>query len=391
MKKRTYGTGTLYQLPSGKWLLQYKPKWSAKRLSNTVEAANQKAAQKLLNKWVDELDAVESQGPEISMNHLFDLYLVDHRKKNRAETPIVERKIDKYLRPRIGRLDAKKFGKDELDRYLDSRLRDVHEKTKRPPENATLNREISIISRAMRLAAEKLQRIVVFEQLDENPPRQGIVSEPVYQLLLAELPYYVKPIWCFAYYTGVRSGQLLKLRWEWLDWDVWVIRAPGYYGKERITKNGEMHVIPIYLEMREFVKMMWETRNPACPYLFQRDGKRIRSFRTAFENVRRRLGLPELLFHDQRRTAVTNMIREGVPEKQALAVSGHLDPSMLRRYSIVKEQDVRQVAERMTERFLRQRQAETRPGADKFANEFANGKGTAVPGGDPGGGTKFRN
>jgi hypothetical protein len=85
------------------------------------------------------------------------------------------------------------------------------------------------------------------------------------------------------------------------------------------------------------------------------------------------------------------MIREGVPEKQALAVSGHLDPSMLRRYSIIKEQDVKQVAQRMTERFLRQRQAETRPEADKFTNEFANGDPTAIPGGDPGGGTKFRN
>jgi len=45
--------------------------------------------------------------------------------------------------------------------------------------------------------------------------------------MLRELPGYVQPIWCFAYYTGVRSGQLKKLRWEWLDWEEWVIRVPG--------------------------------------------------------------------------------------------------------------------------------------------------------------------
>lgn len=206
--------------------------------TKVIEASTDKQAERKLKDWVDEIDDAESNGPEISMNDLFDLYLADHRKKRLIETPIVEKKIEKYLRPRIGQIDARKFGKDNLELYLDSRLEDIHQKTKRPPENATLNREISIISRALRLAAEKIQRIVVFEKLEENPPRQGIVDESTYQLMVVELPDHVKAPWCFAYYTGVRSGELLKLRWEWLDWNEWVIRVPGWYGKERMTKNG---------------------------------------------------------------------------------------------------------------------------------------------------------
>jgi hypothetical protein len=53
-----------------------------------------------------------------------------------------------------------------------------------------------------------------------------------------------------------------------------------------------------------------------------------------------RAAVPDTLFHHQRRTAVTNMIRAGVPEKDVMAVSGHLGPSVLRRYMIVKQQDV---------------------------------------------------
>ncbi len=433
-KKRTYGTGSFYQLPSGKFLLRYKGE------TKTVDAANDKQAERALSNWVEETDTGTTTGPKISMNHLFDLFLADHRKKKRVETPIVEKKIDKYLRPSIGSLDAKKFGKDELEAYLDSRLRNVHAKTGRPPENATLNREVSIISRAMRLAVERLQRIVIFEKLTENPPRQGTTDEDLYQGILRELPDHVKPLWCFAYYTGVRSGQLKKLRWEWLDWEEWVMRAPGYYGKERITQNGQMHVIPIYLEMREFVKMMYAVRNPECPYLFQRDGGRIRSFRTAFENARSRVRLSTLLpnalrsrigdlnqgqiiafnsvpdtevsglferalnekltaeqiqeaisdraarpvdlvlFHDQRRTAVTNMIREGVPDHEAMAVSGHLDPSMLRRYAITKERDVQRVARRMTERFLRQRQAVAPAESEGFCSELSSELPPSHPG-----------
>src|SRR5262249_39354855 len=142
MKKRTYGTGSYYQLPSGNYLLRYKGE------TKTVEAANDKQANRALLDWVEERDQEGQSGPAVLMNDSFDLYLADHRKKKRVETPIVEKKIDKYLRQRIGKLDAKEFGKNELDAYLDSRLKDIHPKTKRPPENATLNREVSIISRA---------------------------------------------------------------------------------------------------------------------------------------------------------------------------------------------------------------------------------------------------
>src|SRR3954464_13724543 len=98
---------------------------------------------------------------------------------------------------------------------------------------------------------------------------------------------------------------------EWKDWEEWIVRCPGYYGKERITKNGEEHPIPIILEMREFTKLLWETRNPASPSLFRPGGKRIRCFRAALKGPCQRLGVPDLLFHDQRRTAVPNMIRNG--------------------------------------------------------------------------------
>ena len=361
MKKRTYGTGSYYKRASGKYLLRYQGE------TKTIQAATDKAAERALRDWVDERDKGVDNAPNISMNYILDLFLADHQKHDRVETPIVEKKIDKYLRPRIGRLDAKTFGEEELDLYIASRKKDIHPKTKKPPANGTINREISFISKGLRLAASKLQRIVLFGEshLKESDPRQGITSEENYHALLLDLPDYLKPIWCFAYYTGVRSGQLKKLRWEWLDWDEWVVRCPGTHAGERITKNWKIHIIPVFLEMREFVKMMWEGRNPACPYLFQRKGKPIRSFRDAFKASCKRVGLPDLLFHDQRRTAVTNMIRENVAEKDAMAVSGHLDRSMLDRYMIVKEQDVKRVGSHMATRFQAKREAAAAAGDAK--------------------------
>ena len=106
MRKRTYGTGSFRQLGTGKYELRYRGK------SKTVEATNDKLAQRALDRWVDERDEESDAGPIVTMNALLDAYLADQRKHKREQTAIVEKKIAKHLRPRIGKLDAKKFGRD---------------------------------------------------------------------------------------------------------------------------------------------------------------------------------------------------------------------------------------------------------------------------------------
>ena len=91
---------------------------------------------------------------------------------------------------------------------------------------------------------------------------------------------------------------------------------------------------------------------PTSRHLFiWEDGKPIRDFRGPWEDACAAAGLRGLLFHDLRRTAVRNMIRAGVPEKIAMAVSGHRSPSMLWRYNIVDTRDVVE-AGRRTQRYL---------------------------------------
>jgi integrase len=58
-------------------------------------------------------------------------------------------------------------------------------------------------------------------------------------------------------------------------------------------------------------------------------------------------GVDNTLFHDLRRTALTNMIEAGFSEKEAMEISGHKTRSVFDRYHIVSDRRLKQLGERL--------------------------------------------
>ena len=58
-------------------------------------------------------------------------------------------------------------------------------------------------------------------------------------------------------------------------------------------------------------------------------------------------GIPDALFHDLRRTALTNMIEAGFSEKEAMKISGHKTRDVFDRYHIVTDKRWKENADKL--------------------------------------------
>jgi integrase len=253
-----------------------------------------------------------------------------------------------FAEPGIKRLQAE-FGKRRASSLTTDQLTDYQERRILDVANATVNREMALLRRAFHLGEQatpqKVHRSPSFPMLPEDNVRKGFLERLQYEALLAELPSELKPLLVVGYHVGCRRGELIGLQVGQVDLAGSVIRLnPGE------TKNNEGRVLPIYGDMVDCLTAQLATIravDPACPWVFHRAGEPISDFRNAWEKACDLAGVPNLLFHDLRRSAVRNMERSGVPRSVAMRISGHKTESTYRRYDIVSERDITDAGARM--------------------------------------------
>ena len=209
--------------------------------------------------------------------------------------------------------------------------------------NGTINRELAALKRMFRLASQQTPPLVTssphMPHLQENNVRQGFFTEEEYKVLRAVLSDHLKIPFMIGHFTGMRMGEITTLRWEQVDLVRGYIRLePG------TTKNNKGRTIPLVTELVEAL-WQWKQRTlhgyPSFPWVCHFRGKRLQRVpKKSWDKACERVGLNGKLFHDLRRTAIRNMVRAGISERVAMAISGHRTRSVFDRYDIVSERDL---------------------------------------------------
>jgi integrase len=244
------------------------------------------------------------------------------------------------------------FGNDKALAVTTDRLRDyIVDRQREGVAPASIQRQLEAIRRAFKLAAEA--NVITFTPrippISVKNARQGFVSRADFEALLAGLGEMrgrgserrfvpdadLQDFTAFAFWTGMRKGEIARLAWEAFDRETWALRL---HAKD--AKTGHGRALALVGPLREIMERRIAARRLDCPLVFHRAGKSVVRFEYHWATAVKRARLPGVRFHDLRRSAIRNLIRAGVDPAVAMKISGHRTRAVFDRYNIVSEEDL---------------------------------------------------
>lgn len=242
---------------------------------------------------------------------------------------------------------------------------------KRPVKLATINRELSTMRRLMRFAYGKgwILKDIFFNakviEMSAEIERTRLLSADEESRLLAacqgtrKVKYerkkrgttnemeeieaihdvdnpHLKAIILLAIDSGMRRGEILKLRWEDFDFDNNIIRILGTH-----TKTERERIAPLSNRAKEELLRIQKFTFGEKPFPFA-------DFKRSFATAKRLAGIDDLHFHDLRRTAITRWIQQGTSLAFAGKFAGHSQlQTTMKHYTAIDADMIREMTERM--------------------------------------------
>lgn len=275
-----------------------------------------------------------------------DDVLRDQQVNERRDLRHTQGRIENHLKPFFEGLRVGEVTTAIVRRYTAER-KDAEAKP------ATLNRELAIIRRALRLAARNGDVLTMphVELLDESRNvRTGVIEPADFGRVLKHLtPATYAAVAETAMITGWRlRSELLTLTWGQVDLRAGLLRMD--VGR---SKAGEGRSFPITKRLREILEPLQPAKPSRDALVFtEADGSAISDsrFYDRWHPACKAAGFPDLIPHDLRRSSVREMERKGIPRQVAMRLVGHRTESIYRRYALVLEADIHEAGSRLDER-----------------------------------------
>jgi integrase len=212
-------------------------------------------------------------------------------------------------------------------------------------KTATINRDLALLKHMLSYAVRE-------EWLDKNPVsrvkfekennvRDRILDPEEFQRLQDHSAPHLQAINLMAYQTGMRSGEIIGLTWDRVDFKAGMTRL-----RPEDTKTEEARLIPLTSDLTPLLRDLYKVCYLYEKHVFLVKGQSVNSVKTAFKAACRRAKIEGFKFHDFRHTAVTNMRRAGIDHLTIMRITGHKTLEVFKRYNSFLEGDLREAASR---------------------------------------------
>jgi integrase len=362
------------------WWVRFRQ--HGKTVRQSTETADERKAKAFLREREGKvaLDIpVSPKGDRLTLDDAAKMMRDDYTANGRKSSATLEYPLAHVLAHFGGTRRLGRITTGDVERYKAARL-------DAGAARATVNRELAALRRMGSLARHEYGLIVPFDvkTYQERNARKGFFERDDLEAVCKHLPDALAALARAAYITGWRKSELRSRQWSHVDVAAgWIRLEPGE------TKNDEGRQFPLTPELRALleaqrarVQAIERKTKRIVPWIFARDdGAPVGDFRKAWASACVAAGffrvepigeakdgeapktrkVPTKLVHDFRRSAVRNLIRAGIPETTAMAMTGHRTREVFKRYAIVDEGMLREAGAKLAAAAAIQGTAEEAP------------------------------
>ena len=317
----------------GKGLWVTKISRNGRTFEKSTKTTNRREAEAILKQRLKEDDDTPRQFRKLDCNGLHEDLVVEYLVNDRKSIKHLNLRWRLHLRPVFGNLLAAKVKSIDITNYIDKRKQEGG-------ANASINRELAILRRMFSLALEneKVKTPPRIRMLEEKNTRVGFLSSKDRDALAQACSgagLWMRTIFEIGVTLGWRRSELINLRVRQVDLSAGSIRL-----EPLSTKNSEGRECPMTPTIRRLLTECVRGKAPGDRVFTRENGSPVLDFRSTWDRCCAEAGVPQLLFHDLRRSATRNLRNSGVPEGVVQKIGGWRTRSMFDRYSIIDQSDV---------------------------------------------------
>ncbi|KUM04284.1 site-specific integrase [Chromobacterium subtsugae] len=242
-------------------------------------------------------------------------------------------RIEQLCRSFLGDIVTREVTSVDIATYRDQRLTQVNPKTQKLLSTATVRLEMSLLSNCFDIAR------IEWGLCDSNPVsnvrkpkippgRDRRMTPREERLILRYAHAHSNPelysIIVIALQTAMRQGEILGMRWEYINLKTRVVHLPE-------TKNGSKRDVPLSLKARDaLIRLGVKSKGKVFSYS-------AAGLKSTWRLMNQTLDIKDLHFHDARHEAISRLFElNSLDMMEISAISGHKSLSMLKRYTHLK-------------------------------------------------------